>query len=214
MASRWLTVCQWLIVAAMFVAAALAWPNVPDSIPVHFGPSGEPNRYGGKFEGLLVLPLIALAVLVLLKFLPKIDPMRAHYGQFAIAYNVIILAIEAFMALLYAAILATMFNLGVNVASVIIILVGLLFVAIGAVIDQVRPNWFVGIRTPWTLSSERAWIATHRAGRPVFIGMGIVLVISGLIQARWTLYAAISLCVLGVVGLLAYSYLAWRQDPQ
>src|SRR5215467_4968660 len=97
MTTRWLTVCQWLIVVAMFAAAAVVWQNTPDSIPVHFGLNGEPNRYGGKFEGLLLLPLIALGVLLLLKLLPRIDPLHARYAEFGTAYNVVILAIEAFL---------------------------------------------------------------------------------------------------------------------
>src|SRR5690242_6969948 len=107
MTARWLTVCQWLIAAAMFVAAALVWPNVPDSVPVHFGLSGEPNRYAGKVEGLLLLPLIALAVVLLLKVLPRIDPRRSRFAEFVTAYNLAVLAIQVFLALLYAAILAT-----------------------------------------------------------------------------------------------------------
>jgi uncharacterized membrane protein len=206
-------VCQWLIVAAMFVAAALLWPYAPDSFPVGFGVNGEPNRYSSKVEGLLAIPLVTLGVLLLLKLLPKIDPRRAPSAEFETAYNVAILAIEAFLALLYAAILATVFGLGLNITSVVVILVGILLVAIGTLLDKFRPNWFIGIRTPWTLSSEHAWVATHRAGRPVFIAMGVVLVLAGLIQTPWALYTAISLSVLGVAGLIAYSYVAWRQDP-
>jgi uncharacterized membrane protein len=213
MTARWLTVCQWLIVAAMFAAATLAWPAAPDSFPVRFGANGEPTAYSSKVEGLFALPLVALGVLVLLQLLPKIDPWRTRYAEFATGHNVVILAIEAFLALLYAAILAAVFGLGVNIASVVLILVGFLFAAVGAVLVQLRPNWFIGIRTPWTLSSERAWVATHRAGRPVFIAMGVVLVLAGLIQRPWTLYAAISICVAGVVGLIAYSFVEWRQDP-
>jgi uncharacterized membrane protein len=212
MTARWLTVCQWLVVAAMFAAAALLWPHAPDSFPVGFGVDGEPNRYSGKVEGLLAIPLVALGVLVLLKLLPKIDPRRAPSAEFETAYNMAILAIEAFLALLYAAILATVFGLGLNITSVIIILVGILLVVIGTLLDRFRPNWFIGIRTPWTLSSEHAWVATHRVARPVFIAMGGVLVVAGLIQTPWTLYTAISLCVLGVVGLVAYSFVVWRQD--
>jgi uncharacterized membrane protein len=211
--ARWLTVCQWLIVAAMFAAAALVWQITPDSIPVHFGLNGEPNRYGGKVEGLLALPLVALGVLLLLKFVPRIDPLQERHAEFATAYNVVILAIVAFLALVYAVILAAIFNVGMNITAALSILVGLLFVVIGVVIDRVSPNWFVGIRTPWTLSSERAWVATHHAGRPVFVGMGVALVLAGLIQTTWALYVAIAICVLGGLGLIAYSYVVWRQDP-
>lgn len=212
--ARWLTLLQGLVVAAMFVAAAVVWPLAPDSIPVHFGLSGEPNRYGGKVEGLLVLPLVALGVLVLLKVLPRIDPRRARYFEFATAYAVLTLAILVFFALLYASILATVLGVAMNARLVTVPLVGLLLMIIGAVLDKVRPNWFVGIRTPWTLSSEHAWIETHRAGRWVFVGMGVLLVIAGLLQSAWLLYVAIACCALGVLGLVLYSYVLWRDDER
>jgi immunity protein, SdpI family len=212
--ARWLTLLQGLVVAAMFVAAATMWPIAPENIPVHFGLSGEPNRYGGKVEGLLVLPLIALGVLVLLKVLPLVDPRRARYAEFATAYAVLTLAIVVFFALVYAFILAAVLGIEMNATIVIVPLVGLLLIVIGAVLGQVRPNWFVGIRTPWTLSSEHAWIETHRAGRWVFVGMGALLIIAGLLQFPWLLSIAIAGCVLGALGLVLYSYLVWRDDQR
>lgn len=210
--ARWLTLLQGMVVAAMFGAAALAWPYAPDSIPVHFGINGAANRYGGKPEGLLALPIVALGVLVLLKLLPRVDPRRERYSEFATAYAFATLAIEVFLALSYATLLALVLGVALNPAMVIVPLVGLLLIAIGAVLDQVRPNWFIGIRTPWTLSSERAWTGTHQAGRWVFIGMGALLVIAGLIQTGWLMYLAITACGLGTLGLVLYSYLLWRAD--
>jgi uncharacterized membrane protein len=197
----------------MFGAAALIWPVAPDSFPVHFSVNGEPTRYSSKVEGLLAIPLVSLGILVLLKLLPRIDPNRAQDEEFAYAYNWVILAIEVFMAGLYASILAAVFNLPLNITSAVLILVGILLVAVGVVLERLRPNWFVGIRTPWTLSSERSWVATHRVGRPVFIGMGVVLVLAGLIQSPWSFYVAVTICVLGALGLIVYSYVVWRQDP-
>jgi uncharacterized membrane protein len=210
--TRWLTLLQGLVVAAMFAAAALAWPYAPDSIPVHFGINGEANRYGGKPEGLLAMPLVALGVLILFKVLPRLDPLRERYAEFATPYGIATLAILVFLALAYATVLAAALGVALNPATVIVPLVGLLLMVVGSVLDRVRPNWFIGIRTPWTMSSERAWIATHRAGKWIFIGMGAVLVVAGLLQTAWLLYLAIVACILGTLGLVAYSYVVWRDD--
>ena len=196
----------------MFGTAAVVWRYAPDSIPVHFGINGEANRYGGKPEGLLALPVVALGVLVLFKLLPRVDPRRERYSEFANAYAIATLAIEIFLALAYATLVATVLGVPLNPAMVIVPLVGLLLMALGAVLDQVRPNWFIGIRTPWTLSSERAWTETHRAGRWVFIGTGALLVMAGLMQTPWLVYLAITASVLGVLGLVVYSYILWRND--
>jgi immunity protein, SdpI family len=71
------------------------------------------------------------------------------------------------------------------------------WLVIGAVIDQVRPNWFFGIRTPWTLSSEVAWSETHRAGRLMFVAMGVAIALAGIFQAPWALYMAMLVCLAG-----------------
>jgi uncharacterized membrane protein len=197
----------------MFIAGALAWPAAPESIPVHWNLAGEANRFGGKFEGLLLLPIITLAVLIGLTLLPHIDPRRERYAEFEGAFEVLKLLIVAFLAAVYAAMLAAVFGATLNMTRVVLPLVGVLLIGIGAVIGQVRPNWFVGIRTPWTLSSERAWSATHRAGRWVFIAMGAAMLLAGLADSGWALYSALLLCVAGVVGLVVYSYVVWRQDP-
>jgi uncharacterized membrane protein len=209
-----LNLAPWGLVLAMFLAAAAVWRYVPDSVPVHFGLNGEANRYGGKLEGVLSLPIVALGVLVLLKLAPRIDPLRARYAEFATTYALAILAIETCLALMYATILATILGASVNATTLIVALAGLLLIAIGAVLDHVRPNWFFGIRTPWTLSSERSWTATHRAGRWVLILMGLALVAAGLVQNVWLVCAAIATCAVGTVGLLVYSYLVWRADQR
>jgi uncharacterized membrane protein len=213
MTARWIAVLPWVIVAGMFVAAALVWPYAPDSVPVHFGVAGQPDRYGSRVEGLLVLPIVALSLLVLLSIVPRVDPLRARYAEFAGTYAFFILALEVFMGLAYAILLASVLGVAVNVSMLLLPLVGLLLIVIGALLDQVQPNWFVGVRTPWTLSSERSWRATHRVGRWVFIVLGVLIGAAGLVQARWMLYTAIGACALGVVGLFVYSYVVWRDDP-
>jgi immunity protein, SdpI family len=107
---RWCTVLSWVLVVAMFIAAGLAWPAAPDSIPVHWNVAGEGNRYGGKFEGLLLLPISTLAVLVLLTLLPRIDPWRERYAEFSGAFAVLKWLIVAFLAAVYAMMLATIFG--------------------------------------------------------------------------------------------------------
>jgi uncharacterized membrane protein len=210
--TRWLTLLQGLVVAGMFGAAGVVWRSAPETLPVHFGVSGEANRYGGKVEGLLAMPVLALGVLVLLKVLPRFDPRRERYAEFGTAYAVITLAIEVFFALSYAVLLALVLGVALNPTLVVAPLVGLLLIALGAVLDQVRPNSFIGIRTPWTLSSEHAWTATHRAGKWVFVALGVLLVLAGVLQTTWLVYLAIVACVVGMLGLVVYSYDVWRDD--
>jgi uncharacterized membrane protein len=211
--NRFLRLAPWVLVVGMFLAGALAWPVAPDSMPMHWSLGGDVNRYGGKIEGLFLLPGITLAVLVGMALLPRVDPNRARYTEFALAYELLTLAIVAFFAAVYAIMLAITFGATVNPGLVILPLLGVLLIVVGAVLGQVRPNWFVGIRTPWTLSSERSWSATHRAGRWVMIGMGICMVGAGVLQTSWALYLALLVCIVGLLGLVVYSFVVWRDDP-
>src|SRR5205814_5497884 len=101
---------QWALIAGMFVLTALAWPAAPDRVPVHWNLAGEVDRYGGKFEGLLLLPLLALGSYVLLRFLPRLDPRQANYAAFAATYTLIRTAILALMALVQVAVLLWVFG--------------------------------------------------------------------------------------------------------
>lgn len=88
----------------MFVLG-LVWPSAPDQIPVHWGLAGQPDRYGGKFEGLLLLPLLTLGVYLVMLLVPRIDPRSANYAQFQGAYSIFRLSSVAVLALVYGFIL-------------------------------------------------------------------------------------------------------------
>jgi uncharacterized membrane protein len=90
---------QWALIAAMFVAAALSWQSALEQIPTHWNLEGNVDGYGGKFEGLLLLPLIALGMYLLLVFLPRFDPRYANYARFETAYTVIRIATLLLMVL-------------------------------------------------------------------------------------------------------------------
>ena len=101
----------------------------------------------------------------------------------------------------------------VPVGGLIIGAVGLLFIVLGAVMGRLRPNWFAGIRTPWTLSSTRSWERTHRVGGWVFIGIGALTMGLAPVGGELAIVAMMVAMLVGVVGLVVYSYVVWRDDP-
>jgi uncharacterized membrane protein len=90
--------------------------------------------------------------------------------------------------------------------------VGALFVVIGNFLPQARPNWFVGIRTPWILSSDRVWEKTHRFGGRVFVASGIVVILAGLITGLWANIVMAVVVVFCTISVLAYSYIEWKRE--
>jgi len=208
-----LEIISCLILATMFAASARVWPIAPDRVPVHWNPAGEVDRFGGKVEGLLAVPLIALAMYVLFLVLPRFDPGRANYERFGGAYAVIRTAILVVLAVVHAVVIAAALSWPVDVARVMAVTFGGLFAVLGAVLHRVEPNWFVGIRTPWTLSSRRSWDRTHRVGSRVFLAIGLATAALGIVAPVWAYYVLIGGLGVGGVATVAYSYVVWRDDP-
>jgi uncharacterized membrane protein len=206
-------IVQLSLIAGMFVAAALSWQYVPDRLPIHWNLQGEADGYGGKFAGLLLLPLTAVGLYLLLLFLPRLDPGYRNYTNFATAYNVIRTSLVFFMGVIDAITLLLAWGYPVDVTSAIAIATGLLFVVLGNFMGKIRPNWFVGVRTPWTLSSKLSWTKTHRLAGWLFIGMGVLIAALGLVRTSWMLILTVSLSVIGLLAIVAYSYWVYRNDP-
>jgi uncharacterized membrane protein len=202
------------LLAAMFIASLAVWGQTPDQIPVHWNVHGAVDRYGGKAEGLLMLPTLALGIYLLMRFLPRIDPGRANYPRFGGTYLLLRAGIIVVMAAVHGLVIAWTLQHPIDVARAIPLLVGALCVTFGAVMGKVRPNWFVGIRTPWTISSKQAWIRTHRLGGWLFVLQGLLFIAAGLAKVAW-FSNLVGGSVLTVVAVLfVYSYFVWRQDPE
>ncbi len=205
---------QLVFIAAMFLAAIAAWPFAPDRLPVHWNLQGEVDGYAGKATGLLLVPAITLGIYLLLLWLPRIDPRYANYVRFEGTYLAIRVTLVMFLTLLYGATLLAAFGQPIDVGLVISLGVGGLFVVLGSLVHRLQPNWFVGIRTPWTLSSDLAWKKTHRVGGWLFLLLGPMVAAIGVVRAGW--YLAVTLVVggVGLAGLVVYSYWVYRHDPR
>jgi uncharacterized membrane protein len=204
---------QLALIAAMFVVAAVAWANVPDRIPVHWNLQGQVDGYGGRFIGLLLLPLVTLGLYGLLLFLPRLDPGYANYRAFAGAYNLIRISLVVFMAALYGVTVLAALGQPVDVGTLVTLGVGGLLVVLGNVMGKIRPNWFVGVRTPWTLSSKLSWNKTHRLAGWVLIALGPLVALSGVLRSNGFLIATVVIGGVSLAWLFIYSYLVYRRDP-
>lgn len=204
---------HWLALTAMFAASAWAWGRVTLPIPTHWNVRGEVDGYGGRFEGLLLTPLITLALYVLLLLLPRIDPGRANYASFAGPYAVIRASLTVMMGGMHGLLVATALGYPVDAGRWIPVGVGALLVVLGNVMGKVRPNFFVGIRTPWTLTSTRSWEKTHRVGGWLFVVGGALLALASLIGRPEVLVATGVFGAGSLVWLFYYSWREWRRDP-
>ena len=162
--------------------------------------------------GAWMVPLFLMGMGALLRFLPVIDPRGRNYAKFGGTFEGIMISLMLFTLGLHIIVLRAALGYPVNMQRTLPIGVGILFIVIGNLLPRARPNWFIGLRTPWTLSSDRVWEKTHRFGGRVFVGGGILMVLAAFVSAQWAhvvLFAVVLLCSAGV---LVYSYLEWRRE--
>jgi len=152
--------------------------------------------------------VLVVGVYVVFLVLPRVDPARANYAQFIGVYNLIRLAVLALLVIVLGSV-----AFGVGSVRLIPLGVGVLYVVGGAALGKVRPTWFFGIRTPWTLSSKRSWVKTHRVGGWLFMFWGLVVIVVGLLLPAGWIAVMIGGVLVVLAILLVYSYLVWRADP-
>jgi uncharacterized membrane protein len=205
------------IIGAMLALSAWAWAQLPDdaAIPVHWGIGGSADRYGGKFEALLLVPIIATVLAGLLAALPGVEPRREHLAQSARAYTTVWIAVLLVMATTHVSIVLSALGIPMSPVTGIPFAIGLLFLLLGSQLRDVHSNYFFGIRTPWTLSSELSWQRTHELSGRMFIGLGLALMVLAIVGQPVLTFAVVMLGVLGIVAFtFVYSYRVWKTDPE
>ena len=201
-----------IIVAVAVIASAVVYPDLPVTVPTHWDMLGRPNGWGSRVWGAWVLPVVMLLLSGLMRVLPRIDPRGANYAKFGGAFEAIIISILLYMLGLHLIILRASLGYPVAMERVLPIGIGILLVLIGNLLPRARPNWFIGIRTPWTLSSDRVWEKTHRVGGRAFVAGGLAILIAALVAPQWAHYVLVAVVVVCSLSAVLYSYIAWRRE--
>lgn len=204
----------WPLVAvlAAFAFSIAVYGRLPERMPLHWDWSGEPDRWGGRLQGAFMMPSFALVLWVVLRVLPKIDPRRENYERFGGTYDFVVAAIVTFMAGLHVLLLGAALGWPIAINRVVPGAVGVLLIVIGNLLPRARSNWWFGIRTPWTLSSDRVWQKTHRVGGYLMIVAGLGLLVQAVVAQQWTAWLSAALVAAAVAGTAVYSYLVWRKE--
>jgi uncharacterized membrane protein len=215
MSTRTTTIIVLLMIATATLAGLLLWNRLPDQMASHWNINDQIDGYMPKFWGVFLLPLITLGMLVLFLVIPAIDPLKANIAQFRSAFNLFIVLIVAFMVYLYG--LTLTWSLGYTnfrMSGAMLPAIGLLFIFIGFMLRQAKRNFFIGIRTPWTLASDTVWDETHRVGAVLFIISGVVAFIGGFFGG----FAALCFLLVPTMGstifLLIYSYILYQRETR
>lgn len=211
MRSRWL---GYLVAAVAAAVSVWAYPRLPPRVALHWDWSGQPDGYGSKLLAAVLLPVMILGMRALLSVLPRIDPKGENYQKFASTYWLIFNGVIVFMGVIHLAVLGYGLGAPVRMDRVAAAGVGVLLVMIGNYLARVEPNWFVGIRTPWTLSSERVWRRTHRVGGWILVLGGALIVLTVFVPAGAVIPVFVGTIALVAVVPVVLSYVFWRRERE
>ncbi len=205
-----------LIVTAMAALSTWAWPLVPDTarIAVHFDANGAANGFADKARALIMLPALSLGLIALLSVIPRIEPRRLNLVSSAKFYRTAWIGVIAILAIAHATIVLKALRVAVDVPHFVLPALALLFMVIGNYMGKTRSNFFAGVRTPWTLSSEYSWEKTHRLVGRLFMLVGAAgLLVSFAADKRLAATMLIGgVLASALIGIVA-SYIFWRRDP-
>lgn len=202
----------WFLILAAFAVALWFYPQLPNPVPSHWDAAGHINGYLPKPWGVIVLPLMMVGLWLILWVLPSISPKGFRLDTFLPVYGIISLAILAVLFVVMVVTLLAARGSQLPVQRIAPIVIGLLLLVLGNYFGKIRKNFFVGIRTPWTLASDEVWTRTHRLGGWLFVIGGLIIAAAGLV-APAHLVPGIVIAVVIVVSLVTVggSYVIYRR---
>jgi len=203
---------QLAVIGSLFAVAAAVWRHVPQRMPVHWNLAGEVDRYGGKFEGVLLIPLIAAGLYGLLLFVPLLDSQRTNNLSFENAYRTLRISFTLFLAILYGLMLAVAFGVVIDFSWWLCCLMGILFAVIGGQLPALPPNGIAGVRTPWTVANPGSWDKTHQQARWVFLAIGLMFFPLGWFKNGWSLALLLTVAIGGLTWLVITSWRVWKAE--
>jgi len=214
MSTRTTIILSIVLIVIASVTSAAVYNQMPEQVASHWNTANQVDGYMSRFWGAFLMPVVTVGLLALFLILPQIDPLKANVAKFRAAFNGFIALMVAFMLYVHGLTLA--WNLGFDqfdMGAALLPALGLLFIFTGVMMRQAKRNYFIGIRTPWTLSSDQVWDETHRIGGMLFIVSGLLALLGAFfpLYAFWLLLAPL----LGsTIFLVIYSYVLYQRETK
>lgn len=187
------------------------WNSLPENVPLHWNLNGEIDNWGSKYTLIGLVFLMPILTYILMLVIPKIDPkkrievMGGKYDQFKFI-------LVAFMSVLSIFIIYISKNQKLSSPGIIFVLVGILYISLGNYFKVIKQNYFIGIKTPWTLENEEVWKLTHLlAGKMWVIGGLAVVIFSLILPENSNLYFFMGITAIISIVPIVYSYLVYKK---
>ncbi len=202
-----------VLILISFGLGTYFFPQMPDKMAFHWNIKGEADGYMSKFWGLFLMPIISLGLFLLFLLIPKVDPLKANIEKFRKYFDGFIVLIMVFLFYIY--LLSIAWNLGkrFDMCQMMAPALGMLFYYCGILTENAKRNWFIGIRTPWTLSSESVWDKTHKIGGKLFKIVGLIAFL-GIIFPNYVFYFILVPVFLAAFYTITYSYFEYQKETK
>ena len=205
---------QWIILLLVVVSFGVGiyyYDMLPDPMASHWDGEGNVNGYMEKTLAVFLIPVILAVFVGIFYVIPHIDPLKANIRKFDKYYQGFIVLFVFFLT--YTQVLSVAWNLGYvfDMGKMIAPAMGIVFIYLGILMGNSKQNWFIGVRTPWTLSSQRVWERTHNIAKNIFMGIGLIWIAVGILAPAYTLYV-LGLLLIAVIWLFVDSYLEYQKE--
>ncbi len=199
------------IILLSFIIGIYFYPQMPEKMASHWNIRSEVDGYMPRFWGLFLMPFISIGMFLLFILIPEIDPLKVNIEKFRKYFYGFIILIILFLFYIY--LLTVFWNIGLkfNMGQLMMPALAMLFYYCGILIEKARRNWFIGIRTPWTLSSDKVWEKTHKIGGKLFKIAGLIAFL-GIIFPDYAFFLILLPAIGASIYAVIYSYLEYRKE--
>ncbi len=204
---------QFLLLGLSAVTSVIMYFNLPNRIPSHWNYLGQVDGFSSKLAVLAAFPLLTLFIYSLLMLIPKFDPLNKNIKEFSVEFEKFITVMMLFFLVIQYQVILWAVGIKLSPNTLFPLIISILFYSIGGLLSKSKPNWSIGIRTPWTLSSEKVWEKTHSLGAKLFKLSPLVL-LPTLLFPRAAFFVLIAYILLITATLIAYSYLQYQQTTK
>ena len=207
---KWTLVVTSLVILLPIAVGLLLWDKLPEQVPIHWGINGEVDRYAGRAEAVFIMPVIMLVLQWLCTLLSQLDPKKTNNKTMWLVMWIIPVLNLFFHVIIWLAALGR----EINMAAIMPLFMGALFVVIGNYLPKCRQSYTVGIKLPWTLNDEANWNATHRLAGKLWVAGGLLTMPCALLSGVWAFVVMMSILVMMCAIPTVYSYQYYKKHKE
>lgn len=210
--NKWTLVVTSVIILLPIVVGVLLWDKLPEQVPYHWGINGEVDGYATKAQAVYLMPLMMLGIQWLCTILSQLDPKKKNHNDKMMW--LVLWIIPVLNLFLHIMVWLAAFGREINMAVIMPLFMGALFVVIGNYLPKCRQSYTLGIKLPWTLEDEGNWNATHRLAGRLWVAGGLLTMPCALFPGAWSFIVMMSILVVMCAIPTVYSYLYYKNHKK